>query len=80
MLKASTYDLEYLPKVGTHFYVEDEIINPGETARAYIKFVTPDAYPGCLWVGRIIHIFEGGRRVGEVKIIRIMNDLLLRTN
>lgn len=49
---------------GTHEYINAEVVNPGETAHTRITFITPEVYPHCLWVGRVINVQEGGHLVG----------------
>jgi translation elongation factor EF-Tu-like GTPase len=66
---------EYLT-TGMHHYAECEQVVPGETVRGTITFVTPEAYPHCLWVGREIDFQEGSRVVGRARIVKILNPLL----
>jgi translation elongation factor EF-Tu-like GTPase len=63
---------------GEHTYLDCNEVLPGCTARALIKFITPEAYPHSLWVGRIITVQEGGRIVGHAKITKVLNPLLER--
>jgi elongation factor Tu len=49
---------------------------PNETTLGTITFITPEAYPHCLWTGKIINIQEGARIVGTAKIIKINNPIL----
>ena len=61
---------------GHHEYVDKKEVWPGETAVAQIWFITPEAYPGCLWIGRKVRVQEGSRLVGHARITRIFNKLL----
>jgi elongation factor Tu len=61
---------------GVHQYYDVEFILNGESALGTIKFVTPEAYPHCLWEGKVINIQEGSNIVGHAVIIRIFNNLL----
>jgi len=61
---------------GVHHYIGCDELLPGQTVRGTITFITPEIYPHCLWVGRVIDIQEGGRVVGRARITRIMNALL----
>jgi elongation factor Tu len=61
---------------GVHHYLGCDEVLPGQTVRGTITFITPEAYPHCLWVGRIIDICEGSRVVGRARITKIMNALL----
>ncbi|WP_217595560.1 hypothetical protein [Cohnella sp. GbtcB17] len=62
---------------GIHMY-ERESVNPGETVIGTIRFITPEAYPECLWEGKEIQIQEGSRLVGYATIIEIYNKTLLK--
>lgn len=61
---------------GIHHYINSNEVRPGETVFGTIKFITPEAYPHCLWVGRILDVQEGSRVVGQARITRIMNPVL----
>jgi len=63
---------------GTHEYIEKEEVQPGEMANARITSITPEYYPHCLWIGKVINIQEGGHLVGHAKITLIMNELLVK--
>jgi elongation factor Tu len=63
---------------GVHQYIGCDELRPGQTVRGTISFLTPEAYPGCLWVGREIAIQEGSRLVGRARITKILNSLLER--
>ncbi|MBQ8409223.1 MAG: hypothetical protein IJY39_10220 [Clostridia bacterium] len=62
---------------GVHHYYEVQTVPPNGTAKGTITFITPEAYPHCLWVGKKISIQEGAHIVGYATILRIMNPLLL---
>lgn len=59
-----------------HFFIDRESINPGEAAIAHVWFLTPEAYPHSLWVGRRIAVSEGSHVIGEATIKTIFNPLL----
>lgn len=61
---------------GIHHYHEVDSVPPNGTARGTITFLSPDAYPHCLWVGKKINIQEGARIVGYATIINIYNPVL----
>ncbi len=61
---------------GIHKFIGKEKVYPGETVQAQITFISPEAYPGCLWVGKVINFQEGSRVVGHAKITKIMNKIL----
>ena len=65
---------------GVHHYYGQDMVGPNETAKGTITFITPEAYPHCLWVGKKINIQEGGRIVGYATITKIFNPILLAKN
>lgn len=65
---------------GVHHYYNVESVPPNGTAEGTITFLTPEAYPHCLWVGKRINIQEGAHIVGYATITRIFNPLLCFNN
>ena len=66
---------------GIHHYYDVQTVPTDGTAKGTITFITPEAYPHCLWVGKRINIQEGSRIVGYATILKIFNPLLLsKTN
>ncbi|WP_219834274.1 hypothetical protein [Paenibacillus sp. R14(2021)] len=63
---------------GEHHYYGQKIIELGETVLGTITFITPEAYPECLWIGKVIRIQEGSRIIGSAEITKIFNDMLLK--
>ena len=61
---------------GIHHYYEVDSVLPNGTAKGTITFLSPEAYPSCLWIGKKINIQEGERIVGYATIIDIYNSLL----
>lgn len=61
---------------GVHHYYNVNAVAPNGTARGTITFLSPEAYPHSLWVGKKINIQEGERVVGYATIIKIFNSLL----
>lgn len=43
-----------------------------------ITFITPEAYPESLWIGKRIAMYEGSRIVGYATITNIFNSILDR--
>ncbi len=41
---------------GEHFYIEQDKIFANKKYKTFIRFITPEAYPHSLWVGKIISI------------------------
>lgn len=66
---------DYLTTV-VHNYIKPSIALPTSEVFGTIKFITPEVYPHCLWIGKIINIQEGEKIVGSAKIIKILNPLL----
>lgn len=78
---ASGYRPDHLIKegyltCGVHKYFKEDIVMPNETVLGTITFITPEVYPHCLWIGKIINIQEGARIVGTARIINIYNPIL----
>lgn len=61
---------------GVHHYYEVDVVSPSGTVKGTITFITPEAYPHSLWIGKRINIQEGGRIVGYATITEIFNSLL----
>ena len=61
---------------GIHHYYNTDLIPSNGTATGTITFITPEAYPHCLWKGKCINIQEGGKIVGYATILHIYNKLL----
>ncbi len=61
---------------GLHHYYQTNEVPPNGTVKGTIAFLTPEAYPHCLWVGKKINIQEGARVVGEATVVKIFNPLL----
>jgi len=63
---------------GIHHYYGVSSVPPGGSAHGTITFLTPEAYPHCLWIGKRISIQEGARIVGWATIVNVYNPLLLK--
>ena len=61
---------------GVHHYHGATEVPPDGTATGTITFITPEAYPASLWVGKKINIQEASKIVGYATITRIMNLVL----
>ena len=61
---------------GIHHYYRVKSVPPNGSAKGTITFISPDAYPHSLWLGKRIEIQEGNRVVGYATIIKIFNPLL----
>lgn len=65
---------------GVHHYYDVQTVAPNETAKGTITFITPEAYPNCLWVGKRINIQEGTSIVGYATVLKVFNPALLSEN
>ncbi len=65
---------------GIHHYYGSGIVPPNGTAEGTITFLTPEAYPHCLWIGKRIVIQEGERVVGYATVKHIYNKLLEKSD
>ena len=63
---------------GVHCYFDAEEVEPDGEARGTITFITPEAYPQTLWVGKVLDIQEGERVVGTATVERVLNPVLER--
>lgn len=61
---------------GVHHYYAVDSVHPNGTAKGTITFLSPEAYPHCLWIGKKINIQEGAHIVGYATITKIFNPLL----
>ena len=61
---------------GIHHYYDVDSVPPDGTAFGTITFISPEAYPHSLWIGKRINIQEGARVVGYATITSIYNSLL----
>ena len=61
---------------GIHHYYGVESVPTDGTATGTITFISPEAYPHCVWIGKKISIQEGMRVVGFATITDIYNPLL----
>jgi len=62
---------------GIHHYYDTKTVSPNGTAKGTITFLSPEAYPNCLWVGKRINIQEGERIVGYATVLKVLNPHLL---
>lgn len=69
--------MEGVQTTGEHHYEDMEWVAPDGTTRGTITFISPEAYPHCLWPGKVLPILEGSRVVGQATVIAVLNPLLL---
>jgi hypothetical protein len=53
------------------------VVTDGEV-EANVWFISPEAYPKTLWVGRVLSVAEGSRIVASAKVLEVFNPLLKR--
>lgn len=59
-----------------HWFIETGLAEPRKPTQAFVKFITPEAYPNSLIVGATIEVAEGSKVVGHAKIQEIYNEHL----
>jgi hypothetical protein len=62
----------------THHEFAGGCIATGEKGLAEVWFLSPEAYPQSLWVGRRVRVAEGSRQVGEAIVKTVFNQVLLK--
>jgi translation elongation factor EF-Tu-like GTPase len=55
-----------------HTYPDVELVMPGQTATAYLSFISPECHVGRLFPGKKFEICEGARVVGRGRITKII--------
>ena len=66
---------DYL-STGIHHYYDVSTVESNGKAKGTITFISPDAYPYSMWIGKRIRIQEGERIVGYATVTNILNPLL----
>lgn len=56
----------------SHIYPDVEVVNPGETVRAYLGFLSPQEHFGKVSVGMEFLVREGARTVGKGVVTKIV--------
>lgn len=62
---------------GVHSYYDIENDTDKEI-RGTITFISPNAYPACLWIGKQIAMYEGENIVGYAVVTKIFNSILCK--
>lgn len=60
-----------------HRFLDAAEVHSGESVEAEVWLLTPERYPGTLWVGRRLDISEGARPVGFATVLEVFNPILL---
>lgn len=63
---------DYLTTGVHHYYKNDD----ENEIRGTITFISPEYYPKSLWIGKILDMYEGGKKIGYAKIAKIFNPIL----
>ncbi|KRB07611.1 hypothetical protein [Lysobacter sp. Root690] len=61
-----------------HEFIDTDSVEPGARAQAWVWFLTPEAYPGLVWPGRVFDVAEGERRVASATVVEVFNAVLAR--
>ncbi|MCM1124250.1 MAG: hypothetical protein NC416_16835 [Eubacterium sp.] len=62
---------------GVHSYYNIEN-DRNENIKGTITFISSEAYPACLWIGKQIIMYEGKNIVGHATITNIFNPILCK--
>ncbi|WP_092050631.1 EF-Tu C-terminal domain-related protein [Planctomicrobium piriforme] len=57
----------------SHEYPDKEWVAPGETVRAFLRFISPQAHIGRVFPGMEFQVREGARVVAQGRIIAILH-------
>lgn len=63
-----------------HWFIENGQALPNKSTQAFVKFITPEAYPHSLTSGMEIEIGEGAKVVGTATIQEVYNEQLLKNS
>ncbi len=61
-----------------HWFIEAGEALPNVPTQAFVKFITPEAYPNCLNQGMEIEVGEGATVIGNSRILEVYNSELLK--
>jgi translation elongation factor EF-Tu-like GTPase len=61
-----------------HEYPDGDVVNPGDTARAYLRFLYPPARLGKIYVGMPFAIREGSKTVAEGTVTSVIDPRFSR--
>lgn len=59
---------------GLHHYYNSD--NSNEELKGTIEFISPEAYPNSLWIGKSLDMYEGSEKIGYAEIVNIYNPIL----
>lgn len=61
---------------GVHQYYGTDTVPSDGKATGTVKFITPEFYPHCLYVGKKIPFMDGSCVVGYATVLKIYNHIL----
>lgn len=59
-----------------HWFIDSGEAKTNQPTQAFVKLITPEAYPNCLESGMLIEVGEGSCIIGTAKIIEVYNEIL----
>lgn len=59
---------------GLHQYYD--VSTDNGAVKGVITFISPEAYPACLWIGKTIEMYEGSHLIGYATVLQIFNSIL----
>ncbi len=62
----------------SHWFIDTGEALPNVPTKAFVKFITPEAYPHSLSPNMSIEVGEGAHIVGKAKILEIYNTILIK--
>jgi hypothetical protein len=60
-----------------HEFIDWAGVSTGGSGLAEVWFLSPEAYPKSLWIGRLLRVAEGSRVVGSARVQEIINSILV---
>ncbi len=64
---------------GVHSYYNLQDVSC-EDLKGTITFISPEAYPHSLWIGKKLEMYEGSNIVGYATIMDILNPILCKVD
>lgn len=61
-----------------HWFIDNGKAEMDHPTLAFVKFITPEAYPNCICAGMEIEVGEGARVVGVAKVLEVYNEQLVK--
>ena len=61
--------------ISEHAYPDQEEVRPGDTAKAYIRFLSPHEHSGKVYVGMPFEVNEGVQTIGHGTVTKVFDQL-----